>query len=208
MPVRIRERFSQSSTTDSSSSSLTSASVSAASPAPSFAPAGHHHHPVSALGSPQMLQQPHLNGAAPALHLSANLVSQSSPQMVPPGQSFVPAYSQAFSSNQSLQPPASSSFGGYSGVYSEAPPLPQPVAAHALQRPPLPVSVKPPTSSAFLATLTKAQSNSLQDKYAEKQPAQRRKFKEYPIAGKDASGDEQVGRAELGSRLVCVSLRR
>ncbi|CAM6102034.1 unnamed protein product [Calypogeia fissa] len=183
--VRIREKFSQSSTNDSTSSSLPATLVSAVT---SMSHAGYPAVPFPFVSSPQILP-PHLNGLSPA-HLSANQVSQSS-QIVSLGQTFLPAYSQAFASNQ-IQAPATSSYAGYSGVYPEAPPLQQ--VAQALQRPPLPVSVKPPTSSAVLATLTKAQSSSFQEKISEKQPAQRRKFQEFPVGGKDSSGEDQQGR--------------
>jgi hypothetical protein len=191
-PVRIREKFAQSSTIVSSSVPSSAATTSVVNTtgvgqvSSSGAYSGYPTTPLPYVSYSQVLPQ-HPTGVPPP-QLGASHFSPA------PVQSFTPGYPQVLASNQ-MQPPSVTSYSGYGGVYPEAPPLQQ--VAQALQRPPLPVSVKPPSSTALLATLTKAQSSSIQDKYSEKQPAQRRKFQEFPVGAKDSSGEEQVGRAKL-----------
>ncbi|KAL3680435.1 hypothetical protein R1sor_023391 [Riccia sorocarpa] len=110
-----------------------------------------------------------------------------------------------FPSSQGFSQP--SSYSGYNGVYSQASPMQQQHVAHVLQRPPPPVSMKPGSSSGYPgAAPTKAQASFNQEKYPDKQPTQRRKFQEYPASvGKEASGDEQLGRRGGSSSVVSDS---
>lgn len=93
--------------------------------------------------------------------------------------------------NQQTQSPymAGTNYSGYGGIYPQATPLQQ--VALALQRPPPPVSVRPGFTHSTSAPPTKAQS-SYSNGESEKQPAQRRKFQELPIAARERSRDNQV----------------
>eukprot|EP01018_Ginkgo_biloba_P035251 Gb_05577 [translate_table: standard] len=80
------------------------------------------------------------------------------------------------------------SYSGYGGIYPQATPLQQ--VALALQRPPPPMSIKP-DSAHTASTPTKAQST-FNNGQSEKQPTQRRKFQELPVAAKEPPKDDQV----------------
>ncbi|KAL2612613.1 hypothetical protein R1flu_024305 [Riccia fluitans] len=137
-------------------------------------------------------------------------VSSHEPLRPPPFPSTIPAqpYQPLTTSQSTWSFPSSqgfsqaSSYSGYSGVYPQASPMQQ--VAQVLQRPPPPVSLKPGSTPAYPgAAPTKAQASFSQEKYPDKQPTQKRKFQEFPSsAGKEASGDEQLGRRGASSAVV------
>lgn len=105
-------------------------------------------------------------------------------------QNILPASTRALQSSYGHS--QMSAYSGYSGVYPQASPLQQ--VAQALQRPPLPVSLKPGLTPGFpVAVSTRSQAGFTQEKLADKQYTQRRKFQEFPVSStKESSGDEQV----------------